>query len=168
VIRKIIVIAAGILVGTVTSQAPEFMQQYTQRLGGWLDHYNQAISELVERAENLGQTRDQYIAALIANSEAEAQQEGEHWAQQVRYQETLADGYQAITGAPPWTRPFLIFENARQQPALAEATWAVYKPAVPATVEGAAYAGIGFLAGALLVGFVAMPFRRQRRAAQET
>ena len=167
-IKKVLIVTFGLLCGAMTSQAPEFMQQYTQRLGGWLDKYNEGIAELTERAENLGQTRDEYIAALKANSEAEARQEGEYWAQQVLYQTTLADGYQGIVEAPPWMRPWLVYENSRQQPALAEAVWKIFKPAVPATAEGAVYGGIGFLAAMLLLGVVTLPFSRRERAAAET
>ena len=41
-----------------------------------------------------------------------------------------------------------------------------YKPAVPVTIEGFAYAGTGFLVGyaalSALVGFLMLPFRRRR------
>ena len=91
-------------VGPGAAQAPEFIQQYTQRLGGWRDAYYADIVELDARAENLGQTRDEYIAALRANEEPEARQEGDHWAMRVVYLDALQTAYSDLAEAAPWMR----------------------------------------------------------------
>jgi hypothetical protein len=165
VLRRILIVAVGLVVGAGAAQAPEFIQQYTQRLGGWRDAYFAEIVELDARAKNLGQTRDEYIAALRANTEPEARQEGEHWATQVTYLKALDQAYEELSGAAPWMRVPVFFEHYNAE--LAGRTWKDFEPAVPATPEGAAYGGVGFLFGWLGVILAGAPYRvwRQRREA---
>jgi hypothetical protein len=53
-------------------------------------------------------------------------------------------------------------------PVIARATLDAFRPAVPLTVEGLVYAGVGLLVALLLLHLVAMPFvwliRGRRRA----
>lgn len=169
-INRIIVIAVGLACGAVAAQAPEFIQQYTQRLGGWRDAYAKEISEFELRAKKLGQTREEYITALRTNQEAEARQEGDHWATQVIYLEALNTSYNDLAGASSLMRVFVFAEHYNAE--LASRTWGAYKPAVPTTAEGAAYGGAGFLAGWLVVFLGGTPWRMRRKrreaAASET
>ncbi|MDH3230478.1 MAG: DUF2937 family protein [Alphaproteobacteria bacterium] len=162
-LRRVMIVAVGLAVGAGAAQAPEFIQQYTQRLGGWRDAYFAGIAELDARAKNLGQSRDEYIAALRANEEPEARQEGEHWATRVLSLKALDRAYGDLAGAAPWMRvpAFIKHYNAE----LARRTWKDFEPAVPATPEGAAYGAAGFLLGWLAVLLAGVPYRvwRQRR-----
>jgi hypothetical protein len=121
VLRRVLIIVVGLGVGAGAAQAPEFIQQYTQRLGGWRDAYYADIVELDARAENLGQTRDEYIAALRANNEPEARQEGEHWAMRVVYLAALEKAYADLAGAAPWMRVPVFVEHYNAE--LAKRTW---------------------------------------------
>lgn len=165
-INRIIVVVVGLICGAVTAQGPEFIQQYTQRLGGWRDAYFVDIAELEARAKNLGQTRDEYIAALRANEEAEAQQEGAHWAQKVVSLDALIKAYSDLAGASSWMRVPVFIEH--YNPELAARTWTAYKPAVPTTMEGAAYGGVGFLGGWLLVFLGGIPWRKWQEKRAKT
>ncbi len=168
-LRRVLIIVVGLAVGAGAAQAPEFIQQYTQRLGGWRDAYYADVLELDERAGNLGQTRDEYIAALRANEEPEARQEGEHWAMRVVYLDALEKAYGDLAGAAPWMRVPAFAQHYNVE--LARRTWKDFKPAVPATPEGAAYGGVGFLFGWLAVILAGMPYRvwqdRRRGAARK-
>jgi hypothetical protein len=57
--------------------------------------------------------------------------------------EHLTAAEAAIRDASAWTRPFVFL--AHVDPAIAGATWDVYRPAVPTTLEGVVYAGFGIL-----------------------
>ena len=49
----------------------------------------------------------------------------------------------AIVTASIWERPFVFLRNVDSD--IARATWQIFKPAVPTTIEGLVYAGIGML-----------------------
>jgi hypothetical protein len=164
VLKRVLIVTVGLAVAVVAAQAPEFIQQYTQRLGGWRDAYLADIVELDARAKNLGQTRDEYIAALRANKEPEARQEGQHWANRVVYLELLKEAYGDLTGAAPWMRIPIFVKHYNAE--LASRTWDDFRPGLPATLEGAAYGAAGFLIGWLLAILMAWPFEllMERRA----
>lgn len=164
-IRKVIILAVGGLFALLAMQVPAFVQQYTQRLGGWHTAYATELVELQKRAAEIGQTRDEYIAALRANKEPEARQEGEHWARQVVYFRALDKAYDDLTNAAPWMRIFVFVEHYNNH--LATGTWEDYELTTPATPEGIAYGGAGFLFGWLAVMLGGMPYRiwQDRRAA---
>lgn len=164
-LRRILIIAVGLTVGAGASQAPEFIQQYTQRLGGWRDAYMVDVAELDASAKKLGQTREDYIAALRANSEPEAREEGDRWARKVAYLEALKRAYSELREAPSWSRVAVFIRH--YNPELARRTWTAFKPAVPTTPEGAAYGAVGFVVGWLLVIAGGMPYRiwQDRRTA---
>jgi len=119
------------LVGAVVfAQAPEFFQQYLQRLGGRLD----------EARRQLEVFRD--VGARV---------------------DSLATAEAAIRNASLFTRPFAFARHF--DPAIARATLSVFRPALPTTLEGAAYALCGMLV--LLAAYhwgVKSLVRRCRRA----
>jgi hypothetical protein len=156
-IRRIIILAVGGAFALLVMQVPAFVQQYTQRLGGWHTAYALELDKLQKRAENLGQSRDEYIAALRVNKEPEARQEGEHWARQVVYFQALDKAYKDLTAAPPWMRLIVFIEHYNSH--LAKGAWEDYELTTPATVEGAAYGAAGFAVGWLLVLAGGMPYR---------
>lgn len=160
---RILALLVGLACGAAASQVPEFVTQYTQRLGGWVNAYDKVVVELDQRAAKLKMSREDYIASLKANKKAEARQEGEHLALQVGYQTALTRAYNSLTEAPPLMRGIRLIEN--YNPVLARATWRDFRPALPATVEGLAYGGAGFVAGWIGLILIGLPFRiwRARR-----
>jgi hypothetical protein len=160
--RKILVILMGLACGAVTAQGPEFIQQYTQRLGGWRDAYALQLRDLDKRAADFGLPRDDYIVALQNSDDAKARNEGDHLARLPGYYESLNAAYESLTEAGPVGRGFAFMEHYNNR--LAKQVWASYKPALPANTEGAIYGGAGFVAGALSLFLVSLPFRLIRHA----
>ena len=160
-IKRIFIIVFGIACGAVTTQAPEFMQQYTQRLGGWLDSYTKLVADLDARATQYDMSREDYIAALRTSPDPKVVAEANNIAQWPVFQKQLEDAHTAITEAPSWKKG-LVFVQNMQRPLL-EATYGIYKPGIPATGEGAAYGGAGFGAGAILAGILMLLLKQLRR-----
>jgi hypothetical protein len=158
--RSILVILMGLACGAVAAQGPEFIQQYTQRLGGWRDAYALQLSELDQRARKFGLSREDYIVALQYSDDPKARNEGNYLAKLPGYYETLNTAHEKLTAAPPWSRAFVFVEHYNG--ALAEQVWAQYKPAVPTNAEGAIYGGAGFVFGSLGIFLVGLPFRLVR------
>jgi len=156
-LRRVLIIVVGLVVGAGAAQAPEFIQQYTQRLGGWRDAYAQQLADLDGRAAEAGLSRDAYITALRRSDDRNAVREGNYLALLPGYTAALQRAYKELTEAAPWMRALTFAGHFNNE--LAKRVLHDYKPAVPTTVEGAAYGGVGFLVGWLAVSLIGLPYR---------
>lgn len=130
------------VIGTlVFSQAPEFMQQYLQRLGGHLDEARRHLAQFQRVAEQSGLSLDRLITQTSANSDPAVAQLGGVMQTAVTRVDELAAAQAAIQHASIWERPFVFLRHV--DTSIAHATWEIYQPAVPTTVEGLVYALIG-------------------------
>lgn len=163
--KRILVLIVGLTCGAAASQAPEFTQQYLQRLGGWRDSYADLVAKLDSRAAEFGLSRNEYIAALRRSDDPKVLKEAENIARWPIYEEELREAYKAIDQASPMMRAIRMLEHFNRP--VAEAAWDGFRPAVPATTEGAAYGGVGFVAGWLLVGLLGVPVQMVRRRRDE-
>ena len=78
----------------------------------------------------------------------------------------MPDGQPGENGAPTWKRPLVFFEHV--DPQIAHNTWAIFRPGVPVTLEGLAYALLGMLVFLTLYHFlvrypVSAGYRRWRK-----
>ena len=64
----------------------------------------------------------------------------------------IVEEFDAKVGASIWTRPLVLARTYKKD--IAESVYSAFKPAVPATPEGFAYGGGGFLAGFLALSIV--------------
>jgi hypothetical protein len=153
------------VVGAVLfSQAPEFMQQYLQRLEGHLDEARLTLGKFQDAAAQSGMTLAQLVAGAGQNPNPSMQRVGGVIQGAAARVDTLAAADAALRGATVWTRPFVFAEHVDW--GIARATWSIYRPAVPTTAEGFMYAGLGIVAMlALYHGAVRAPiaahFRRK-------
>jgi len=154
------------VVGAVLcSQLPEFIQQYLQRLGGHLDEARWQLDRFREVAAKSGLTLDQLAARSQTNAEPSVARLGQLMHDAVERADALAAADTAIRHASILTRPFVFLRHVDMS--IAWSTWQVFRPAVPTTIEGMLYAGVGMLLIlAFYHGAVRYPLRRawQRRA----
>jgi len=130
--------------GAVTfSQAPEFMQQYLQRLGGHLDEARRQVQQFKDSAEQSGLTLDRLITQTTGNSDAAVAKLGGVMTKALERVDTLTSSQLALQNASVWTRPAVFLRHLDSS--IAHATWAAFKPAVPTTIEGLAYSALGML-----------------------
>jgi hypothetical protein len=145
------------------SQIPEFMQQYLQRLGGHLDEARRQLDQLRDVAAQSGVTLEALIANTSANPNPAVARLGEVIRDTAGRVDTLAAASQALQGASAFTKPFVLL--AHFDPEIARATWSIFRPAVPTTVEGLVYALAGMVVLlAVYHGGVRAPVRRAWRA----
>jgi hypothetical protein len=130
-VRSLLAAGEGLLdrllcvVGAVLfSQLPEFIQQYLQRLGGHLDEARRQLEQFRAVASQSDLTLDQ-IQATTERVDA------------------LAAADAAIRQASMLSRPFVFLRHLDFS--IVHATWTIFKPAVPTTVEGLFYAVCGML-----------------------
>ncbi|MBV2360498.1 DUF2937 family protein [Thalassococcus sp. CAU 1522] len=162
-ILRALALAGGLAGAAGLSQFPEFSQQYMQRLGGAVDELGRAVARFDADAASVGLDR---MAALDALAEG-----GAMGAARARtMQETidrharLQDDLTALQGAGPFMRARLAGHLGDRE--IAARAMAAFEPAIPATFEGAVFAGTGFLGGwaavAALLGLARGLFRRRR------
>jgi hypothetical protein len=140
------------------SQAPEFFQQYLQRLGGHLDEARRQLAGFEEVARKSGLTFRQYIDLLRSQPAEAVADTGARIAGIQGRVESLAAAEAALREAGLWERPFVFLRHADWD--IAARTWEVFKPAMPVTFEGLVYAAVGMVLALIVYqGCVATPCR---------
>jgi hypothetical protein len=133
------------VVGAVLfSQLPEFFQQYIQRLGGHLAEAQRQLEQFRKVAERSGVTLDQFASDVAAQRDPSMARLGQVIAEAHARVDTLAAAEAALRDASGWSRPFVFLGHL--DPRIARGTWEAFRPAVPATAEGLAYAAVGMVA----------------------
>lgn len=161
-IVRAIALGVGVLCGALASQAPEFAQQYRQRLGGALDELTAMVTQFDDDARRAGMDRLGAVDALMRNGEPIARGRGVAMQQTIVRRDRLADQQQRFQTAGPFGRLLAFVSDF--DPQLAGRAWKDFEPAAPLTAEGAASAGAGLVAGYGLTSLIAWPFGRRRRA----
>jgi hypothetical protein len=155
------------VVGAVLfSQIPEFIQQYLQRLGGHLDEARMQLGRFQEIATKAGLTLDGLMVKSQGSPEATVVQLGRLMRDTASRVDALSAAETGIRNASLFGRPMVFLRHF--DVSIARGTWAVFKPAVPTTVEGLVYAGVGVLLILVLYhGGVKYPVRRAWRRRTE-
>ena len=147
IIARIVAIVVVASSGAAASQAPEFAQQYRQRLGGTLDELNRIIARFDADAASEGLDRDAAIGRYEGSADGFLARRGLSVREDVERLAYLRDHAARLESTPPTVRPLLIVGEG-DRPVM-RATLAAYEPAVPLTAAGATY-GLSGLAAALL------------------
>ena len=157
-------LAFGLLGSLVASQAPEFTQQYRQRLGGATDELRRVAQRFDADAQATGQTRDGALSRLQSDGEELVRRQGEAMQTHLTRLDRLERQNQAFVEAGPFRRMMVMAQDL--DPTLARAAYQDFQPAVPVTLEGAVAAGTGFVAGwsgrMLLTGALRLLVQRLR------
>lgn len=151
------------------SQAPEFAQQYIQRVAGAVDELRDFVEGFDADAGAAGVSREEALQAYAASGEFLSLQ-GVRTADTINRFERLDRHLVELRRANEYERTLLIAEQ--HDLPLLRATAQDYVPAMPLTMAGAIHAGVGFALGwalgivlaALIGGLFSSLFRRRRPA----
>lgn len=162
---KTVTMAGGLAGAIGLSQFPEYSQQYTQRLAGAVDELSRFVAEFDSDAAGLGLSREVALQELSQGGEIGAAR-AQTMQTTLERHDRLETDLEALRGAGAFTRAFQAgrFTDAE----IAQAAWDDFKPAVPFTIEGLVFAGIGFIAGLGVIGglmwLLRVLFRRRKPA----
>ncbi|MCW2306038.1 DUF2937 family protein [Rhodobium gokarnense] len=161
---RTIILALGLILGGVFSQAPEFAQQYRQRLGGAIDELKQVVADFNADAEREGLKTDDALKRLSDNPDTLASRRGERMTQIIARYHRLERQQDAMQSAGPVNRIVALARDFDGE--VAEGAYEDYEPAVPVTIEGLLAALVGFVLAYFGGGVVwsANRWRRKRRA----
>lgn len=167
-LRNTMTMAFGLAGALSLSQAPEFAQQYRQRLGGALQELSQVVADFDADAASNGLTRAEALTLHLNSPEGLFRDRGTRMEQTVAREELLAAQAAWFASLPPAARPLAIARG--YDAALLDGLWRDYEPGLPLTPHGALWAALGFGLLAGLSILVTMPYqrwRRRRRLARE-
>ena len=158
---RILAILGGVCGAVALSQFPEFSQQYLQRLAGKVDALTAVAVQFDATAARNNLTRDAALGAMTGSPVLTDQQTDMRATLALQVQ--LADNLATLRTATPLAR--LTMPQRLGDLATLQATYADFRPAVPATTEGAITAGIGYAGGwaviAALARLLRLLFRRR-------
>ena len=151
----------GLLVGFALSQAPEFAQQYRQRLGGAIGELQRIIQQFDEDSRRSGYDRTAALRLMARNSEQLIRDQAGRMEETIARHDRLRAQESAFRNGGPFARISAFILNFDRP--LAQGTVLAYEPAVPMTTEGLLLAGGGFLAAYLLLPAFGESWRRRRQ-----
>ena len=140
---RILAILGGVCGAVALSQFPEFSQQYLQRLAGKVDALTAVAVQFDATAARNNLTRDAALGAMTGAPVLTDQQADMRAT--LALQAQLADNLATLRAATPLAR--LTMPQRLGDLDTLQATYADFRPAVPATTEGAITAGIGYAGG---------------------
>ena len=152
-------LAIAVLAGLIGSQAPEFAQQYRQRLGGALEELNRIVSEFDAEVQRQNLPRAEALKRLEDNTDPLARERGEDMGEAVERAERLNEQIQAINSAGPLMRLYFVATNF--DPEIAHGTLDNYEPAEPLSVGALTAGGLAALWGWAATRLIAWPLRRR-------
>ena len=146
------------------SQAPEFAQQYVQRLSGMVAALGEVVADFDASATRAGLSREDALAELTGTAFLDARQ-GDMRVAIERHTRLSADlaHLTQVAGLERLANPLRLSD-----PEIVRATWGDFKPAVPLTKDGltaAALGGVGtwICLGTLLWGIAKIAAPRRAR-----
>jgi hypothetical protein len=155
----------GVFGAVFASQAPEFAQQYRQRLGGAIDELSRIVERFDADARSVGRSREEALKRLSDDGDAFIKRHGASMGEVVARLDRLQKQQRTMAEAGPFARVGALVTSA--DPSIAKAAYRDFEPAVPVTLEGGVATAAGFLtawAGALatLKGLGRLTRRRKK------
>ncbi|HEV3248989.1 MAG TPA: DUF2937 family protein [Beijerinckiaceae bacterium] len=160
-IGRTVSLAVALFTGLAASQLPEFTQQYTQRLGGAIDELTRVVQRFDKDSVAMGEDRKSALARLAGSPDELARLQSAAMGANIARLDALEAQQAAMAVAGPFRRIEAFLSDP--DPKIGKATWDSFEPGVPATGEGAASGGAGFLLGGSLSSMLGRMFRRRPR-----
>jgi hypothetical protein len=154
--------ALALASGLGLSQAPEFAQQYRQRLGGAIDELSKVVAAFDADSQGQGLSHDAGLTRLGQSEDVFVRQRGERIAQETERLARLRRQSEFFASGAPLASVWGAFLSPDAE--IARGALGDFKPAAPLTADGGLCAGFGFLVSLLLLRLGGLPFRRAKPA----
>lgn len=163
-LKRLVCIVGALLGGATLSQAPEYTQQYSQRLAGAVDELSAIIAQFDADAAGFGLTRQEGLERYSASTDAFLAERGTSMQAILGRHARLSTQLSELRSAPPSER---LLQLARYfDTDVGAAALDDFRPALPLTVEGLGHLLVGLAGGfiAFWLGATALaaPFRSRR------
>ncbi|KAA2237435.1 DUF2937 family protein [Salinarimonas soli] len=169
---RIVAFGLGLAGALGASQAPEYAQQYRQRLGAAIDELRAIVTRFEADARAVSESPQGAVGRLAANPDELARRQGEGMRSTMARLDALERQRRSMDEAGSFGRIVAMVRD--RDPLVARGALEVFEPAVPVTTEGAVSAAAGF-GTAWIAAFLSMSglgalvrrLRRRRRIRPE-
>jgi len=144
-IGRAVTLAVGLTGGMLFSQAPEFAQQYRQRIGGAIDELRIIVDDFTKQAANHRLDRQQALEVYARSTDDFLRDRGLSMRGTLERYERLVTQQSDLGVAAPVARPFILMRNADE--GILANTWRDFVPGVPVSFAGFVWAAIGLVGG---------------------
>ena len=145
--RRLVILIVFFGFAALGTQAPEFAQQYRQRLAGAVDELQMIVKDFDALVAKYGISRQEGLDAFSKANSRFLAEHGMNLSDIITRYERLKAHLEALEGASPIVRPALIARSGES--AIINATWDDYRPAAPLGQEGWLYGALSGLLGFL-------------------
>ena len=160
---RLLAFLLGIGGALLASQGPAFTLQYMQNLQGRIDELRPIVEQFESDVAQYGYTRETAVAECSTATGLLDALCSTYRVTVARY-DLLSAHMTELEAATDWTRPIVLARTYYRE--IAESVKGQYEPAVPTTLQGAAYAGGGFAVlwggASFLFGLLGMMFGGRR------
>lgn len=156
-------VVLGALMG---SQVPEFIQQYTQRLGGHVDELSHLLSMMKQSAALSNKSLENYIQKFMSNGDPDFVLQGKFMSSILSRWEQLTHSLYSLMESSIWAKPYVFFVNVDSE--IFASTVKSYHPGFALTVEGLLYAALGAVISCSLYHGVLKLFKMLFKRPQQT
>lgn len=165
-LRNTALLIAGLAGAFVFSQAPEFSQQYRQRIGGAVSEMRRVVADFDQDASRYGLSREEALQRYAGANDAFIVTRGVSIRRALGRLVYLQQQQAQIESTSPIMWPAIVARNADK--GVVTETWEAFRPAMPVTPEGGVYGVLGFFTARGLFGLLLSVFglgaRRRRDA----
>jgi Protein of unknown function (DUF2937) len=141
--RTSLLIAISVVFAALFGQAPEFAQQYAQRLGGAIDELDRTVRHFDEDSRRSGYDRIDALALMGRNQEQLVRDQATRMSETIDRLANLRAQQTAMNYRGPFTRITAFATGYDRE--LAARTWRDFEFALPLSIEAISLAGIGFI-----------------------
>jgi len=159
--RTVVALLVSLAGGATASQAPEFAQQYRQRLEGARQELTQVVADFDEDASRNDLEREEALALQDNSQERFLRDRAQSVRRTIARAEHLDRQSARLDELPRALRPMVVM--ADPDGTVFSGTLRDFEPAVPLTSHGLIWTAAGLLLGLGVVRLVTFPFRRRPR-----
>lgn len=147
--RTWLLVGISVVFAVIFGQAPEFAQQYAQRLGGAIDELDRIVRHFDEDSRRSGYDRPGALALMGRNQEQLIRDQATRMADTIDRLAKLRAQQSAMNQPGSFNR-VAAFANGYDQD-IASRTWRDFQYAVPISVDAMLFMGAGFIISLLLL-----------------
>jgi hypothetical protein len=160
--RTSLLVAISVVFAALFGQAPEFAQQYAQRLGGAIDELDRIVRHFDEDSLRSGYDRPGALALMGRNQEQLVRDQATRMSETIDRLANLRAQQSAMNQGGSLTH-VVAFATGYDQD-IATRTWRDFRFALPISIDAMLFMSAGFIASLLLLWSAAVGLGRLAKA----
>jgi hypothetical protein len=160
--RTWLLVAVSAFLAILIGQAPEFAQQYAQRIGGAIEELQRIVDHFDDDSRRSGYDRQGALALMGRNSEQLVRDQGTRMSETIDRLARLREQQIAMNQRGAFTRVTALATSADRE--IAARTWRDFEFALPLSMDAILFTLLGFIASLGLSWATAVGFTRMQEA----